>query len=200
MNSEVGISDEATTELSDRRMTEAADLPQASPQFEVTDAHSANWLVRRIVEARGYAERVQEWAAAELRRAKREEAFLLARYGHQAEQWLREELRKARGRRRSMSLPAGTMGLRSVPPRLEVVDQRQALEWCCANLPGAVMMKIEVAGSAAIQLREWAQIHCPDGRVTEGVSKLHLKDHATTTGELPDGVRLIDSPDFFYIK
>ena len=32
--------------------------------FCVHDADSASWVVRRVVEARGYAERVKQWAEA----------------------------------------------------------------------------------------------------------------------------------------
>ncbi len=36
------------------------------PAFEVHDAGSANWVVRKIVEARTYAKRIEAWAAAEI--------------------------------------------------------------------------------------------------------------------------------------
>jgi hypothetical protein len=45
--------------------------------FVVNDAMSANWLLRKIVEARAYAKHVKEWANGELRRAEREEMFFI---------------------------------------------------------------------------------------------------------------------------
>ena len=65
----------------------------AAPEaFRVCDEASANWVVRRIAEARKYAEHVEAWAATELRRAEREERFLLERFGPQLEAWARERL------------------------------------------------------------------------------------------------------------
>ena len=60
------------------------DLPDV---FVVSDERSANWVVRKIVEARRYAMHVEAWAAGEIRRAQREEQRLLDRFGLQLEQW-----------------------------------------------------------------------------------------------------------------
>src|SRR4051812_34057237 len=63
-----------------------AELAVTVPErFAVTDEASANWLVRKVLEARRYAERVEAWAAAEMRRARRDEAFLLGRFGSDLE-------------------------------------------------------------------------------------------------------------------
>ena len=62
--------------------TEVASAPDVPDAFAVDDASSANWLVRKVVESRNYAEHVKEWAALELRRAEREERFFLERFGH----------------------------------------------------------------------------------------------------------------------
>src|SRR3712207_6570698 len=82
--------------------------PHVPDGFCVRDAETAAWVVRKIVEARAYGDRVREWAAAELRRAGREEGFFLYRYGHQLEQWARRQLEEEIGRRKSINLPSGT--------------------------------------------------------------------------------------------
>ena len=84
------------------------ETPQVPESFCVRDVATAAWVVRKVVEARAYAARVREWAAAELRRAQREEVF----YGHQLEQWARREVEAASGRRKSVNLPSGTVGFR----------------------------------------------------------------------------------------
>src|SRR3954451_20298490 len=50
---------------------EKPDEPPISDQFRVHDDDSANWLIRKIIECRAYAERCADWAEREQRRAKR---------------------------------------------------------------------------------------------------------------------------------
>jgi hypothetical protein len=63
---------------------------QVPERFAVRDEASANWVVRRVVEARTYAERVKAWAEREQRRARREERFFLHRFGAELDRWLKE--------------------------------------------------------------------------------------------------------------
>ena len=86
--------------------------PAVDEGFCVRDESSANWVIRKIAECRSYAERVTVWAAAEIRRAEKEEEFFLFRFGGQLERWASEEIRKLKGRRKSLNLPAGAVGFR----------------------------------------------------------------------------------------
>lgn len=141
--------------------------------FAVHDAASANWLVRKIAEARGYAKRVKAWAADEVRRAEREEAFFLGRYGHQLEAWARRQI--AAGRRKSVKLPGGTVGLRVEPPKLDVTDEKKLIGWCQRSLPAAL-------------------------RVETHVLKSLVKDHVEQTGECPEGARVSGGGQRFYVR
>src|SRR5688500_12514301 len=60
-------------------------------RFVIDDAEKASWAVRKIVEARAYGERVQQWCERELRRAEREEEWLLRRFGAELEAWAKAE-------------------------------------------------------------------------------------------------------------
>jgi hypothetical protein len=141
--------------------------------FEVTDAVSANWVIRKIIEARTYAKHVTEWAEGELRRAEREEEFFLHAYGRQLEDWARAEI--AKGRRKSIKLPAGTLGFRTDPPKLDVMDETKLIAWCRASLPTAL-------------------------RIETHVFKQHVKDHFTITGECPDGASISGGGQRFYVR
>ena len=141
--------------------------------FAVNDAASANWLVRKIIEARAYAKHVKAWADAEVRRAEQEEAFFLHRYGHQLETWARQQI--AEGRRRSVKLPAGTVGFRTDPPKLDVMDEERLVGWCRKALPAAL-------------------------RVETHVLKSLVKDHVAQTGECPDGAAVGGGGQRFYVK
>jgi hypothetical protein len=157
--------------------TETDDAPlevQVPMAFEVRDQATANWVVRKIVQARQYADRVDAWAAAEIRRAKGEEAFLLRRFGAQLEQWTKQQLNPGYGRR-SVPLPAGVVGFRHEPPHLHILDQTKLLTWCRCNLPTAI-------------------------KVIETVNKTPLLEHLTETGECPNGTELIGGGDKFFVK
>ena len=157
-------------------MPRTNELIMAAPEgFRVHDEATANWLVRKIVEARAYAERVQAWAALELRRAEREERFFLERYGPQLEAWARERLAESRGRRKSLRLPAGAVGFRTAPPHLSVTDEALLIRWCKANLPLAVVVK-------------------------EQIARTTVKQHIQGTGDCPQGAAVIPGGERLYVK
>ena len=160
------------TDTTTNNIDAAPGMPEA---FHVHDAATANWVVRKIIEARQYAKRVEEWAAAERRRAEREERFFMFRFGAQLEQWARAQIEAGSNRRKSICLPAGRIGLRTPPPRLGIVDEVRLLSWCRANLPAAVI-------------------------VTERVSRQALHDHVKATGECPDGTEVPSAIDVLFIR
>jgi phage host-nuclease inhibitor protein Gam len=153
-------------------------LAAAAPEaFRVRDEASANWVVRRVLEARKYAEHVEAWAATELRRAEREERFFLERYGPQLEAWARQRLTEGRARGKSVRLPAGTVGFRATPPHLAVTDEPALLRWCKSHLPRAVRT-----------------------RVREQVLKNALQEHVRSTGECPQGAEVVAGGERFFVR
>src|SRR5262245_39432301 len=86
---------------------EMTDPMPIEESFSVHDSASANWVLRKINEARAYSLHVEQWARAELRRAEREEAFLLHRFGDQLESWVRSQIAQRHDGRKSIFLPAG---------------------------------------------------------------------------------------------
>lgn len=145
-------------------------------QFEITDESSANWLLRRIVTAREYAQHVKEWAAQEQRRAEREERTLLFLFGRQLERWVRAEIEKLNHRRKSICLPAGTLGLRRVNACLQIDDEQAVIGWARKHLPSALL-------------------------TVEKLSRSVLSDHFKQTGEMPDsGAHLEQEKEAFFIR
>lgn len=149
-------------------------VPEIEDGFVVRDAASANWVVRRIVEARTYAQRVKAWAELEQRRARREEDFLLRRFGVELEAWARRQIARQHDGRRSVSLPAGSVGFRVGPTRLAITDEKRLLAWCRTHLPSAI-------------------------RTVESVPKTPLIEHLKLTGECPDGTELQGGGERFHI-
>src|SRR5215210_14168 len=66
-------------------------IPKA---FAIDSGSAANWLVRKIISARLYCQRVKEWAEQEQRRAAREEETLMFLFGRQIEGWAKAEIEK----------------------------------------------------------------------------------------------------------
>jgi hypothetical protein len=174
-----------------------ADMPLG---FRVVDESSANWLVRKLLEARSYACRVEAWAAAEIQRAQNDERRLMARFGLQLEEWAARQLQESNCRCKSIRLPAGTVGFRRQPCRIATLDESALLEWCRHNLPQGVKVVVEACGTGGAQLATWVKRHCPDGRVSEHVLTSVIHTHYSTTGECPEGAQPIGGNDRFFVR
>ncbi len=156
-------------------MPDAEMEAQVPERFSVVDEGSANWVIRRIVEARAYAERVAAWAQIESRRARREEAFFLLRFGGQLEAWAQEQIAQRGGRQKSLNLPSGRIGFRTAPPKLVIYDESALLAW--------------------------ARQHCPQAvEAVERVRKVALNEHFTDTGEIPPGAKFDPQHQTIFIK
>jgi hypothetical protein len=153
-------------------------LKSLPKQFEINSEGAANWLVRKVIAAREYAEKVKVWAAQEQRRAEREEQTLMFLFGRQIENWTRDEIQKLKGRRKSISLPSGTIGLRTLAASLHVDDEQAVTAWAKVSCPSAV---------STITI--------------EKLSRVVLKEHFETTGEVPSsGAHVEAAKERFFIR
>jgi hypothetical protein len=150
-------------------------LREVPKHFCVVDEQSAAWVIRRIMEARTYGAKVRAWSEQEQRRAEREEKTLMFLFGRQLENWAKDEIAKLNGRRKSIALPPGTIGFRSVTAALHVDDEAQVMHWCRSHLPPAIV-------------------------IAEKLSRTVLKEHFERTGELPDGTRVEPGGEKFYLR
>ena len=149
---------------------------QVCTAFSVRDDETANWLVRRIVAARAYAERCEAFAARERRRAAQEEAFLLGKFGAQLREYATRKLIEQGGRRKSVNFPAGTVGYRTQPEKIVVDDEAAVITWAREHNPTLVS-------------------------TIEKLKKAELNDYVKKTGEVPAlGVHIESAHDEFYIR
>lgn len=132
--------------------------------FRAHNRATINWVVRKIVEARHYTQRIAEFSEAETQRARREEEFFLYRFGPQMRHWLEQELAQRGGRSKSILLPAGRLGLRHSGPKIEVLDQATVLAWAKVNCPDAIKRTESILNwwsrSACDQHRHGQPPHC----------------------------------------
>jgi len=94
--------------------------------FAIDCEDHANWLVKKIVSARSYADHVKKWAEQEQRRAEREEHTLMFLFGRQLEMWARDQIALLH-KRKSLALPAGTVGFRTIAAKLVIDDEKRVL-------------------------------------------------------------------------
>ena len=162
------------TKTSDEvEVPEVYDVPA---EFQIDSDDAANWVVRKIVAARAYARRCEDWCERETARAQREEQFFMWRYGQQLIDWVTRRIGEQGGRRKSVYFPAGVAGFRREPEKLTVENEQDVIEWAKAN----------------------------DLKITSTIERLNKSDlnaHVKATGELPDrGVRLEASREKFFVK
>ena len=166
----------------EREQSEGADAldpveeVEVAEEFHVDSDETANWVVRKIVEARAYAKRCADWCVTEQARAQRTEEFFIWRFGAELRRWLDQRLAERGGRTRSVNLPGGKVGLRRVGPLLVIEDEMSVLEWVKVHKPELVV-------------------------VNERVSKSGLNALVKECGQVPDnGVRIEPEHDKFYVS
>jgi hypothetical protein len=161
---------------------------------------TANWLVRKIKESRDYRARVAAWAEREIHRAEREEKLLFARFGEQLEKWIIALLSEDGNRRKSVSLPAGQVGFRLVPPNLLIEDEVKLREWCEVNLEDALALNIRVAGAEIRKVNARLQDNCNSYESAKHMLKQVINEYVKDTGEVPEGTRIVGPVDRIYVR
>ena len=167
------LADEPVESLGDAAILD--ELPAVPDAFRVNSAASANWLVRRVNDSRARAERAKEWAAKEVARAAREEEFFLRVYGAELEAWVRGNPPHGK---KSVNMPAGSAGFRSVPERLAFDDDTAAARWAEDHAPAAC-----VVVPAVIR---------PDKKALAALYK--------TQGLVPDGCHVEEAAEKFSVR
>lgn len=151
--------------MTDGDMADAGDTgfpdPEVPEQFAVSDRDTANWVVRKINEARAYRKNIEAYAAREKRRAEREEEFFRFRFERQLRDWAASEIAKLKGKRKTINLPAGSLSFRHAGPNLVIDDEEAVIDWARKNCPAAI-------------------------QVSERLSRTTVKEHFEATGELPE--------------
>ena len=144
-----------------------------SEPFIIDDADKASWAVDKILIARERLERVKAQFQAAVHEAQQEVADAEAFFLPLLELWYNANPPR---KGKSIKLPHGTVGKRTVPGGPRVLDVDAVLAWAKEHgIPGIV-------------------------KVTESVNKTAVAEYVKSTGDLPDGVEIVESREAFDVK
>lgn len=146
--------------------------------FAVRDEDSADWVIRKITEARARATRMREMkkrADAEIKAAEKAEAFFLGRFGDELQTFLQTKI--AGGKVKSYKTLEGTIGTRKSADSLLIFDEEQALEWVEESGLGDKVLNIKVSLNKTALMKEFRE-----------------------SGEMPDGCTYLPETEVLYVK
>ena len=146
--------------------------------FRVHDEDTANWVIRKVIEARARAERMREVkrrADAEIKAAQKAEAFFLGKFGDELQTFLASKI--AGQKVKSYKMLEGTLGTRKSAESLLVFDEEQAIEW--AEKTGVAYRVLNYKIS---------------------VNKTDLMKEFRESGEQPDGTVYQPEKEVLYVK
>ncbi len=156
-----------TTELTTEEVAElVADAPAADPcAFVPTDAAGVDWVLRKMNAARAEAALIRQNAELMARACERQADALEWKYGAALQTWLRAEIDG--GKKKSVRLYHGVVGLRTKPAGVCVTDPAAALGWAQENLPAAVTLTLDkkALGAALLETGEavpFAEFQTPE--------------------------------------
>jgi len=126
--------------------TSADALPEA---FAIDDLDMASWAVAKILEsearieqrsrlAKEFKSRIDGWLAS----ANRRDDESVSRLSFLLEPYVRKEISNLRNSR-TLSLPTGLASLRRLPDRLDIIDGDEAIAYCEAEHPEAIIVRKE---------------------------------------------------------
>ncbi|RYZ64929.1 MAG: hypothetical protein EOP09_15130 [Proteobacteria bacterium] len=156
---------------------EALQIPEA---FSVRDENSANWVVRKIAQARARVDRMKglkRSAGVEIKQADAEVKFFKERFGPELEAFAREMLFGSK--KKSFKLLEGTLVFRTRPEKFSVTDHEAAVAWAKEFCPEAVQ-KVPT--------------------VTEVLDEALLESYFRNTGDVPFGCLYEVAKEVFDVK
>lgn len=151
-----------------------------APSFTIDTREKADWLLRKLASIEAEEKLVEAQAQRMLEQLRSDRESLLGRFGAELESFTRGETEG--GRRKSLTLFHGTVGFRTVPARLVVESQEDAMQTARLLAPEAIT-------SVPAQERL-------DTKTFTDKARAALE----TTGEVWPGLKLTETEERFTIK
>lgn len=184
VNEEQIMTDDTRFGLTEAGQQVLDDPPPAAPDatddgFHITDAASANWLLRKLANLEAERKRIQAQSADILRSLTAQENRLRFLYEDELARWTQGQLEKEGGRTKTLRLLQGTCAFRTTPHSLRVLSSRDAMEY--ARAQGWDMVKTqETLDAQAYRQQAEAALH--------------------ETGELLPGLEVVPERETFAIR
>lgn len=150
------------------------DLDDVAEGFAIRDESSAAWAVNKVRSFDEQIARIREQSATMIESIEKERARFSDFVTPHLEVYFESNAPK---KGRSIKLVSGTIGYRKVAGGPRIKDAAACVEWARQYHPDAI---------ATV--------------VNESVPAAFVKAHVERTGEVPDGVDLVEDRDCFYIK
>ena len=152
----------------------------ATVQFTIDDPSKAAWAIARILEtdariaqrtslADTYKARIDQWLAM----SNKPDNDSITYLSFLLEPYVKDEIAKQKSR--TLSMPTGNASLRKLPDRLEITDSAEALAYCEAEHPEAVIIKKELDKSVLKDLILKQAEPIPGIEAEIGPDKLYIK-------------------------
>ena len=119
--------------MNETTQTEATEQPYGFPetkreQFTIQTREHGEWYLRKLANLRAERERITAQYQTMMQQSQSDESSLIERYGSQFENLVRSELETAKSKRKSLTFFNGTAGFRTVPARIVIESEPDALQ------------------------------------------------------------------------
>jgi hypothetical protein len=149
--------------------------------FVVDTEEKATWAARRILQAqtriaeRGhlaktYKARIDQW----LEEASKPDTETINTLSSFLDPFLRQELESIH-RRKSIKLLGATIGFRTLPRKVDIINPEQAIDFCETHYPDAVIVKKDLSRSELRKLAESGTL-IPGVVLDGGMERLYVKE------------------------
>jgi hypothetical protein len=172
------VKDISIKDLTATPETAGTETTEEEGRFTIDSERAADWLVKKLAEIDAEKERIRLFARARTAELDSDAARLNHLFGEQLRQWAEQEA--SRRRRKSVSLPNGTLSFRTAPARLVVADLDAAADYATAQ---GVATKTVLDGTAYREAAEKA--FAETGELWPGVTR--TEEQETFTVRFPKG-------------
>lgn len=159
--------------------TETTEKPEG---FVIDSREKAEWALRKIAAKEAEIALVQAQAQELLRSLESELESFQGRFRGQLESWARGALASAGGKSRTVKTLCGSLSFRTVPPRLVVASEADAMQTARLVCPDAI---VEVPATEKL-----------DRKVLGEYAKKQLAE----AGEIIPGYQFVEATESFSIK
>ena len=130
--------------------TAASSNDSATENFIIDDPNKASWAVAKILEseariaqraqlAKDFKSRIDAWLLS----ANQQDEDSISYLSFLLEPYVKNEISKLHNSK-TLSLPTGLASIRKLPDRLDILDYTEALSYCEAHYPEAIIIKKEL--------------------------------------------------------